>query len=251
VDSCAWYSSLTYICSGSNYMCKLDAHKLNSRVYLTSSHHCIFFINLWVVIFRIYCSIVFTSWYNLTVVSCMLCWHCHCYGLSSACRFVTLLSHKDMYQYETQMAGLVHMPIKEISGCPMMMCPISEGRYVPWKFWVYCSGVIMGCDTGLLGEWLLAFWGRVHDEIICLWTLNTWHWWQHIPLKCVEPHTNWCTLHCRWPDLWNCCFTAPYLAEVIDWIPFGLFHYFVRIGRPCSIVGVVTHKLERVWKVKF
>jgi hypothetical protein len=57
-----------------------------------------------------------------------------CYVLSSSCRYVMLLSQKDMYQYETQRAGLVHMPIKEISGCPTMMCPISEGRYVPCKF---------------------------------------------------------------------------------------------------------------------
>ena len=37
----------------------------------------------------------------------------------------------------------------------------------------FCSGVIMGCDTGLLGEWLLVFQRRGHDEIKFFWTLNT------------------------------------------------------------------------------
>ena len=76
------------------------------------------------------------------------------YVLTSSCRYVMLLSHKDIYQYETQRAGLVHMPIMEISGCPTMMCPISEGRYVPCKFRGFCSGVIKGCGTAVLHEWL-------------------------------------------------------------------------------------------------
>jgi Glycosyl hydrolases family 18. len=61
--------------SGYTYICKFDAHKLNSGIYLTGSHHRIFFINLWAVIFKIYCFIVFVSWYTFTVESCMLCWH--------------------------------------------------------------------------------------------------------------------------------------------------------------------------------
>lgn len=154
------------------------------------------------------CIVLLLSFHDtFTAVSCMLCWHWHCYVLSSVCRYVMLLSHKDMYQYETQRAGLVHLPIKEISGCRMMMCLISEGRYVPCKLWVF---VVVRCDTALL-----VFWRRVHEEIICLWTLNTCKRWQHIPLKCVEPRTHWCSItsqmtrplkllfHCTIPSCFN------------------------------------------------
>jgi hypothetical protein len=174
-----------------------------------------------------------------------------------------LLSHKDIYQFETQRAGLVHMPTKEISGCPTMMCLISEGRYVPCNFWVFCSGIIMGCDSALLVFWrkvhdkimgcdsaLLVFWRRVHDKIICLWTLNTCKRWQHIPFKCVEPRTHCCSITSQVAKPLKLLFHCT-KAVLIDWIPFGLFNHFVRIiSRPCSIVGVVTDDLERVWKVK-
>ena len=222
-------------------MWKPDVHKLNSGVHLTSSHHHILFINLWAVIFRMYCFIVVMSWHTFTAVSCMLCWHWHCYVLASACRYVMLLSHKDMYQYETQRAGLVHMPIKGISGCPTMTCLISEGRYVPCKLWVFCSGVVTGCGCDAA---LLVFWRNVLEEITCLWILNTCKRCQHIPLKVWNRMPIDAASHPRWPDLWNYCFTAPYQAVLIDWISFGLFNCFVRISRPCSSVGVVTDELE-------
>jgi hypothetical protein len=46
----------------------------------------------------------------------------------------------------------------------------------------------MGCDTALLGEWLLVFSKRVHEEIVCLWTLNTCKQWQHIEMCGTMQH---------------------------------------------------------------
>ena len=169
-------------------MWKPDVHKLNSGVYLPSSHHHILFINLWAVIFRIYCFIVVNSWH---FHSCKL----------HAMLTLTLLCSVICLQICHAVKSQGYVPVRD-----------PEGRIGPYAYkgnqWVsyddvsdirrkvralqvvsFCSGVIMGCDTALL-----VFWRWVQEKVICLGTLNTCKWWQHIPLKCVEPCTHWCSI---------------------------------------------------------